>query len=70
MKVTIRKWKKIKSITKLSDKYMKYPGSNIVFTPDMKHLCGKTIEVRLYDDEFITKEDWYIAPWMCKGGKF
>jgi len=79
MEVTIRKWKKIKSVT-TKIKYFKrdgrkprvHTGSNIPFMAEMRHLCGKTIKGSLREGGFFLTKDlmWRIEPWMCKGGKF
>jgi len=74
MKVKIRSWKKIKSITtKDSNGYRHYKDNGVFFDSRMKNLCGKKIKIKRTDVHTWTKgiePEWIIVPWMCKGGKF
>jgi len=74
MKVKIRSWKKIKSITrKDSDGNRCYKDSSIFFNSSMKEFCGTEIHIEQKSLATVykaTESGWIIEPWMCKGGKF
>jgi len=74
MKVKIRSWKKIKSITrkdKIGNRH--YKDHSVFFDSRMKNLCGKKIKIKhtvVHTWTKGTEFEWIIEPWMCKGGKF